>query len=84
MTGSLGEIRQELAGVAAWLDDAYGHATTARSRLADALAVLTELDRDHSEQLVPPELRKADGELERSLGLISRGAAVVADVDARL
>jgi hypothetical protein len=84
VTGSLGGIRQELAGVAEQLNDAYGHAATARARLADALAVLTELGRDHSESLVPPELRKAGGELERSLGLISSGAAAVADIDARL
>jgi hypothetical protein len=33
---------------------------------------------------VPAELLKAAEELERSLGLITGGASVVADIDARL
>ena len=39
---------------------------------------------DHSVPLVPPELRRAGDELERSLQLISGGAASVTDIDARL
>lgn len=84
MTGSLGDVRQELAGVAACLQDAYGHAAAARARLDEAVAALTELGREHSEPLLPPELTKALGELDRSLGLISGGAAAVAELDARL
>lgn len=84
MSGSLGEVRQALADVAEQIGDAYRHAATARDRLADAVAVLTDLGTQHTEPLVPPALRRADGELDRSLTLISGGAAAVADLDARL
>ncbi|MGQ0572798.1 MAG: hypothetical protein ACT4RN_01195 [Pseudonocardia sp.] len=84
MTGSLGDIRQELAGVAAQIDDAYRHAAAARARIADAVAVLAELDGQHAEPLVPPELRRAGGELDRGLALIVGGATAVAALDARL
>jgi hypothetical protein len=81
---SLGEVRMVLADVADQLGSAYRHAGIARARLADAMAVLTALGAEHSEPLVPPELRRADAELERGLGLISGGAVAVADIDARL
>jgi hypothetical protein len=80
----LGEIRAALAGVAAQITSAYEQAGIARARIADAVAVLSELGEQHSEPLVPGELRRAADELERGLGLISTGAAVVADIDARL
>ncbi|GAA1236820.1 hypothetical protein [Pseudonocardia alaniniphila] len=80
----LGEIRAALAGVAAQMTSAYEQAGIARTRIADAVAVLSELGEQHSEPLVPDELRRAADELERGLGLISTGAAVVADIDARL
>lgn len=81
---SLGELRDELGGVAELVGDAYRHAATARARLADAVAVLTELGTVHSEPLVPAELRRADGELEHSLALIGHTAQLVAELDARL
>lgn len=84
MTGSLGELRQELAGVAEQIGDAYRHAAAARARIADAVAVLTELGTQHSEPLVPAELYRADSELERSLSLINGGVTAVAELDARL
>jgi hypothetical protein len=80
----LGEIRAALAGVAAQITSAYEQAAVARTRIADAVAVLSELGEQHSEPLVPDELRRAADELERGLALISTGAAVVADIDARL
>jgi hypothetical protein len=80
----LGEIRAALAGVAAQMTSAYEQAGIARTRIVDAVAVLSELGEQHSEPLVPDELRRAADELERGLGLISTGAAVVADIDARL
>ena len=46
--------------------------------------MLSDLDGQHSEPLVPPELRRAGDELERGLHLISSGAAAVADIGARL
>jgi len=81
---SLGEIRVVLAEVAEQLGSAYQHAGMARARIADAVAVLARLGEQHSEPLVPVELRRAADELERGLGLISGGAAAVADIDARL
>ena len=53
-------------------------------RLSDALGLLTALDGQHSEPLVPPELRRAGDELDHGLRLISSGAAVVADIGTRL
>lgn len=84
MSESLGDVRTVLAGVAEQIGSAYRHAGIARARLADAVAVLTELGAQHSEPLVPPELRRADAELERGLQLITGGAVAVADIDARL
>jgi N-acetylglucosamine kinase-like BadF-type ATPase len=80
----LGEIRAALAGVAEQIGSAYEQAGLARARIADAVALLSGLGEQHSEPLVPDELRRAVDELERGLGLISTGAAVVADIDARL
>ena len=84
MTDSLGELRAVLAGVGERLGEAHGYAGTARDRLSDALGLLTALDGQHSEPLVPPELRRAGDELDRGLRLISSGAAVVADIGTRL
>jgi hypothetical protein len=80
----LGEIRSVLAGVAEQLGSAYQHAGLARARIADAVALLDGLGEQHSEPLVPAELRQAADELERGLGLISGGVSAVADIDARL
>lgn len=84
MTGRLAEVRQELAGVAACLDEAYGQAVAARACLGEALALLAELGREHSEPLPPPQLTEAAGELDRGLGLIANGVAAVAGLDGRL
>jgi cytolysin (calcineurin-like family phosphatase) len=80
----VGEVRAVLAGVAEQLGSAYQQAGVARARIADAVAVLDGLGEQHSEPLVPAELRQAAEELERGLGLINGGASVVADIDARL
>jgi hypothetical protein len=80
----IGDVRIVLAGVAEQIGSAYQHAGLARARIADAVAVLDGLGEHHSEPLVPVELRRAVDELERGLGLISGGAAAVADIDARL
>lgn len=84
MSDSLGEVRAVLVGVAEEIGSAHQHARVARARIADAVAVLDGLGQQHSEPLVPVELRRAAEELERGLGLIGAGAAAVADVDARL
>ena len=84
MTDSLGELRAALVGVGERLGEALGCAATARDRLSDALGLLTALDGQHAEPLVPPELRRAGDELDRGLRLISSGAAAVADIGTRL
>ncbi len=81
---SLGDVRAVLAEVSERLHTAYRCARTAEQRLAEALAVLTELDRGHHGELVPPALRGAGQELARGLGLISGGAESVASIEARL
>lgn len=84
MSDSLGEIRTALAHVAEQLGTAYRHAGEARSRIGDAVALLSALDEQHPEPLVPAQLRRAGAELDRGLTLIAGGAAAVADIDARL
>ena len=79
---SFDEVRAALALVAERLAAALGHAAIAREQIADAVGVLSQLE--HSAPLVPPELRRAGDELERSLQLISGGAASVTDIGARL
>lgn len=84
MTDSLGELRAILADVRERLGEALGYAATARDRLSDAVGLLSDLDGQHSEPLVPAELRRAGDELDRGLRLISGGAAVITDIGARL
>lgn len=81
---SLGEVRAGLVEVSERLHTAYRCARTAQQRLAEAVALLTELDRVHHDNLVPPALLSADQELTRGLGLISGGAESVASIEARL
>lgn len=80
----LGDVRVALASVAEHLASAHQHAGLARARIADAVAVLSELGEQHGEPLVPESLRRAADELERSLTMIGGGVAAVADIDARL
>jgi hypothetical protein len=84
MTESLGEIKIALAEVSERLRAAYGCAQSAEQRLAEAVALLTELGQSYQDGLVPPELARADAELSRGLGLISGGADAVAAIEARL
>jgi len=81
---SLEEVRAGLSEVSERLRAAYGCAVTAQQRLAEALALLTELDRAHHDVLVPTQLRRADQELERTLGMIMSGAESVTAIEARL
>jgi hypothetical protein len=84
VTGSIGDVRALLAQVAEQLGAAQQYAELARARIADATAVLSDLDEQHSEPLVPEELRRAAEELDHGLELIGGGALAVADIDARL
>ena len=84
MSESLGEVKLALAEVSDRLFTAYRCAQDAARLIAEAVTLLTELDRSQHEALVPPELLRADQELSRGLGLISGGAESVAAIDARL
>jgi hypothetical protein len=81
---SVEQIRATLAEVSDSLLTAYRYASSAKQQLAEAVTLLTELDRSYHEQLVPPELLRADQELTRGLGLISGGADSIAAIDARI
>ncbi|HEY1973600.1 MAG TPA: hypothetical protein VGH89_37015 [Pseudonocardia sp.] len=81
---SLEAVRAALAEVSEQLLVAYRYARSAEQSLAEAAELLTELNQAHHEQLVPPELLRADQELTRGLGLISGGADSVAAIGARL
>ncbi|MDT7581080.1 MAG: hypothetical protein QOK35_2344 [Pseudonocardiales bacterium] len=84
MTDSIGDVRAVLATATQSLDTAYQHARAARGLLGEAVAVLGELDGQHSESLVPPQLMKATDELDHGLAAIGSGRDAVADLEARL
>jgi hypothetical protein len=84
VTGSLEEVRAALAVVAERLGSADQHARQAGVLIDDALGQLTRLSEQHSESLVPAELRRASDELGRGLDLINGGSVAVADIEARL
>jgi hypothetical protein len=84
MTESISEVRAALAAVAESLGSADRHARIARERLEEAVAVLTALDGEHSESLVPPQLHRASEVLDHGLVAIGGGRDAVADLDARL
>lgn len=81
---SVDEVRAVLTMVSTDVQSAVEQAGTARSGIAEALAVLETLGMQSAEPLPPPQLRRAADELDRSIGLIHAGAGVVADIAARL
>lgn len=83
-SASLGEVRAGLAEVSERVAAAYRCARTAEQRLAEATALLAELDRAHQGQLVPRELLGANQELTRGLSWIMGGAESVAAIESRL
>jgi hypothetical protein len=50
----------------------------------EALGTLIKLSEQHSESLVPVELRRASDELSHGLQLINGGSVAVAEIEARL
>ena len=73
-----------LVEVAERLGEALGHAGDRPASGSPTRSACSATSTEHSEPLVPPELRRAGDELERGLHLISGGAAAVADIGARL
>lgn len=84
MTESIADVRAALAAVSDSLGSADQHARFARARIEEAVAVLTDLDREHSESLVPPELRRAGEQLDHGLAAINGSRDAVMDLNARL
>lgn len=84
MSDSLGEVRYALAGVTEQLGTAMQYAALARTRIVDAVTVLSGVGEQHNEPLVPAELHRAVEELERGLGLMTGGAEAVSHIEARL
>jgi hypothetical protein len=84
VTGSLDEVRAGLLLVAERLAAADQFARRAGTLLDDALAELTRVSEQHSELLVPVQLRRARDELDRGLGLVNAGSMAVSDIEARL
>jgi hypothetical protein len=83
VTGSLDEVRAGLLLVAERLAAADQFARRAGTLLDDALAELTRVSEQHSESLVPVQLRRARDELDRGLGLVNAGSMAVSDIEAR-
>lgn len=84
MTGSIEEVRAGLLLVAERLGAADQFARQAGALLDDALAELTRVSEQHSDSLVPAELRQARDELDRGLGLVHAGSLAVSDIESRL
>ncbi|GAB2657939.1 hypothetical protein GCM10027271_15730 [Saccharopolyspora gloriosae] len=68
---SLTELVAALRDTEAKLDEARQQLTTGRRALSETQAALTRLDPDHPETVVPPELSRADDQLERTLTTLS-------------
>jgi hypothetical protein len=84
VSGSFDEVRAGLLLVAERLVAADQFARRAGTLIDDALAELTRVSEQHSESLVPAELRQARDELDRGLGLVNAGSMAVSDIEARL
>lgn len=83
-SGSLGDVRAELAAASERAAAAAQLVGLARARVADAIAVLTAMEGQHSEPLLPEQWSRAREQLERVLEQLNAGAMVVADIDARM
>jgi exonuclease VII small subunit len=81
---SLEQLRHALDQVREHLHDAYSYASSAQRLLAQARAVLDEVNRNHPEPLTPPEMRHADAEIDRALVLVASTADKVEEFAARI
>jgi chloramphenicol 3-O-phosphotransferase len=74
---SIEAIRATAAQVRDQLVVAHHEVTTAREWLTDAVRTLTELSRQHSESLVPPEHLRADEQLAECLEVLAGSLASI-------
>lgn len=68
--GATAEVRDQIVA-------AHQDVSIARERLADAVRTLTELSRNHSASLLPPEHRRADEQLATCLETLAGSLACV-------
>ncbi|GAA2783627.1 hypothetical protein [Saccharopolyspora taberi] len=67
---ALGELVEALRQVEERLDQVRGQLVQSRKSLAEAQSALAGLDPEHPETVVPPGLRRADDQIERTQGLV--------------
>ncbi|MEU6127771.1 hypothetical protein ABZ805_01250 [Saccharopolyspora sp. NPDC047091] len=68
---SLTELLAAVRATEAKLDEARRQLSTGRRSLSETQAALARLDPDNPETVVPPDLRRADDGLERTLESIT-------------
>lgn len=68
---SLTELMATLRATEAQLDEARRGIASGRRSLSEAKAALAKLDPDHPETVVPPEMSRADDQLERTSALVA-------------
>jgi hypothetical protein len=74
---SIEVIRAVTAQVRDEIVVAHHEVHIAREHLADAVRTLTDLSRNHSESLIPPEHRRADEQLAGCLEMLAGSLACV-------
>jgi len=74
---SIEAIKAALEGARESLLAAHQQVTVARHAVTDAVALLTELSRDHSESLVPPQLRLAEERLGTGQAQVTGGIEAI-------
>ncbi len=81
---ALGELRETLRTAEDSLERARGRLAHGRRCLTEAEAALMRIDPDHPETVVPPELRRADDQIERTLNVIEQVVDTLRNYSARL
>lgn len=81
---SIEAIRAATAQVREHIAAAHHDVGAARDRLTDAVRTLTDLSRNHSESLVPPEHLQADERLAECLELLAGSLGHIDHFDAGL
>lgn len=72
---SIDAIRAATAVVRDHLSAAHHDLDTAKQRLGTAVRILTDLSRNHPTSLIPPELHRAEEQLDECLALIAGSLA---------
>jgi len=81
---SLTELMARLRAVEAKVDEGRRGITVGRRSLAESKAMLARLDPDHPETVVPPEMARADDQLERTLAQLAHVSEALRTFSAQL